>query len=250
MLKNKWIMGQGPVKVLVLSQIFPTWEEGHEIFESFFEQLNDQCTFEIYDSLEKISDFKEIHEYAMSFRELLSQSEASIIMGFSFGGSILQYFLHDPLLKEKKVIFVSVPTVISPGLYRKLSRIINFLEVDQMKDALDLLSFYVLNQDLGTHEGKIVPEELEESRVATKKERLLKGFQFLLGHNRKYDIENSVVPILNLYGENSQLVNSNDMVSSVRMQNIKVPRAGMRVIADDIQFTSNTIKNFIRGEFA
>lgn len=235
-------VGHGGIKVLVLSQILPTWHESQEFFNSCFSELKNECTFQIVDSLSFVSNSNSLEEYAKLFEEILINSEAQVVIGFSFGGVILQHLSKESLSSITKVIFISTPVGLSKDLEEKLQLFVDYLKEDKTNEALLLLNSYLHSEEVSLTDVSISLQNMVDIKM-----RLLIGFGLLLNHRlstKTWDIDS---PILSFYGKDSKLVSIADSLNAKGICNYLVDNAGMRVLTDQKTLVSKAILDFIQS---
>jgi len=229
--------GQGKAKAIILS---PIQAEALNIegIENTLNFLAQDYQMEYIDSLQWINQAKTIEAYISLFKQKIYHllNEANLIIGFSFGGTLLQYILPELDNISAKLILISSPSLIDKSLHKKLSHIRELLLLGHSKEAVNYLNGFIFNQDNN-------PEEKELNQLGIN--RLLEGFRLILEADAKNHIKLSKKKYLHLCGDSSTLVNINHIITNKNALIASVPHAKMRVLQDNPNYSQKIIKNYL-----
>ncbi|MFN8407130.1 MAG: hypothetical protein U0X71_06585 [Sphingobacteriaceae bacterium] len=213
----------GDKKIIILSQILPTFKNNDSWFKTQFEDLLKDYSLEIHDSLSFFENPKRKNiamvEYSKYFIDLVKQPNVDALIGLSFGGAILQN-LASIIPRPVKVFLMSTPAIISTMLQEKLDLLIHLLK---KRDAI--LAEKTLLSLITKEETNLSLQHYDEPAI----QRLLFGFQTLLTHHITHQQPN----IYNLYGDQSRLVTQADIFPKESPNTFSIPNAGMRILEDN-----------------
>lgn len=227
--------GNGKPKFLIISAITPLCIIPNDTINFFSKYYSD--SFDYIDIMNFLGQSKNLKEAVLQFSTwfLEQQGKYDCIIGFSFGGVILQYILN--IISNEKIILISSPTIMSGELQSKLLSLKNLLVKNQILKALQELQQYVsLNSHIVTNTC------YTQQDLIIVKDRMLKGFNMILDME-----ENSVLGlkyIISIVGEKSNLVTIED-ICLPPSNNYIVPQSGMRVLEDNPNAVRQIIDNFI-----
>ena len=220
----------GNKKIVILSQILPYFQNAEMMFRRNFADLLNDFSFEIYDSLAFLQDSNiQMAEYAKNFLDIIKKSDVDIFIGFSFGGAILQN-LATLIPKDKKIILISTPSIISAELKSKLEHLIDLLNKKEKLSASKALHHFIARNS----QTPLPVEDYDETAI----KRLIFGFETLLTHK----INKNYLNVFNLYGELSRLVTKDDIFPQKNPNNFQIPESGMRIFDDNNNYVINLLK--------
>lgn len=223
----------GEKRIVIFSQILPYFEGQDDWFRKTFKSLLANFSLEIYDSLSFSEDPKNqnitIADYSKQFLSIINQSDADVLIGFSFGGSILQN-LAPSIPKHIQVFLISTPSIISNHLKTKLELLIDLLNNKETELAAQTLHHFVSKDEQA-------PTSLQYYDDAAVK-RLLFGFRTILTH----EVQTRRPNMYNLYGSLSKLISRADIFPKESANNFEIPNAGMRVFEDNSPYVTDIIE--------
>lgn len=176
--------------------------------------------------------------------ERLSQSlnQYDAFIGFSFGGVILQqcFSLFENL--NKPLILFSTPSFADASLREKLGEVISLCEQIAVEQALASLYRNVFLP----HQPPAGVSETEDKALAAS--RLIFGLQRVLTTDSRSVLAEASVEHLHLIGENSHLVNQNNVVAPKTGRLVIVPGSSMRVLQDNLPYCQKIILESLQGD--
>lgn len=193
--------------------------------------------------LDTLSHFKaeQYERFKSDWQQKLSDSlgQTDVFMGFSIGGVILQHCLDLFKSSNKKIILFSPPSIIDERLKEKLYELLRLIESDKTQEAVHKLSQYVHPNALDDFEKRrTIPWPEIKARLAF-------GLQFVLNTSLLDSIEQNTASVLQLIGENSQLVKEDNIIQTQHHILKIIPNAGMRVLEDNPEYCHKVIKDWL-----
>lgn len=162
--------------------------------------------------------------------------------GFSFGGVILQQCFSLFTNLKKPIVLFSTPTTADYSLKQKLGTVISLCEQQRVDEAMRSLYQHVYYPNpipASTH--KILDYK-------TAAQRVIYGLNRVLATDSSNVITNSSVAHLHLIGEQSDLVNKNNVLPGKNTSLVSVPNAGMRMLRDQPAFCQHLILEYLNNE--
>lgn len=232
-------------KILVIGPHLPRWKEIQHIAESL-DFLTPKYQLFFFDPLECLScvvtekDFLKYWSHKLA--ELVTQYDC--FFGFSIGGIILQqnFSLFEQQNHNKKIILFSTPSFIDDLLFKRLSAVVKLAKEQSLAIAIDYFNHYVFYPAIPPIQNE--PDDNADVPAT----RFIRGLQFVLAINSRNILQTTKVSYLHLMGEQSKLVNHNNVIQSLNGQLLKVPHAGMRVLQNNLAFCSEPIRQFLEGK--
>jgi hypothetical protein len=154
--------------------------------------------------------------------------------GFSFGGVILQQCFSLFERVQKPIILFSVPSFADAALQEKLSKVITLCEEKRVNEALVSLYEYVFYPR--SSQTSFIIDNPEEAA-----KRMVFGLQQVLATDARPLLHETNVSYLHLIGEQSALVNGENVRMGKAGRLIQVPQAGMRVLQDNLDYCKQLI---------
>lgn len=230
-------LGYGPLQAIAISPIQGDWPKLEDICKSL-DFLSEYYQINYIDSLQWLGQAKTINSYVQLFKTDIQDliKQADLVLGFSFGGSLLQYLLPNLSNTKAKIILLSSPTVIDQELNQKISRIRELLLADKINEAVNYLNSFIFKDYKNSNKNILNQQAIN---------RLLEGFRLILEVDARSSIESSVKPHLHLCGDESLLVNINHIKINKTSSIISIPNAKMRVLQDNPQYCETIIKNYL-----
>ena len=224
--------------ILVIAPIMPQRSE-IESFANTLAFLLPHYNLNVIDPLEIIDISLKNHDYYLAWQHYLSHPHQpyDALIGFSFGGVILQQcfslFEHQPI----PIILFSTPSFADQTLIQTLQQVISLCENNQLEQALDVLYTAVYHPN---------PSRLQRLKTLNPTEaadRLINGLNRILATNATRLLKTNTVPHLHFIGEQSNLVNFQNVVAPNVGKLLRVPQAGMRVLEDNLLFCQPIMMN-------
>jgi len=215
-------------KILVIGPALAEWSEIKAI-EASLQFLVPQYSIDFIDPLEEVNADTHRKDFFAGWHDKLQTLIPGYhaIFGFSLGGVILQHCLDLVEQENKPLVFISVPSFSDDLLSKRLDQVIRLIKENLMAVALHELNRYVFYPyEAPQHFNLNHPE-----RAAL---RLSRGLQFVLEADSRPMLQKTRVTYLHLIGENSQLVNSGNVITSPNSQLVIIPRSGMRVLQNNL----------------
>lgn len=189
--------------------------------------LEDEYTIHPIDSLLIMEEVDKITFYqlwAQKLKEFIPYYDA--FLGFSFGGVIIQQCF--PLFTNlnKPIVLLSTPTFADKALTQKLENVITLCDQGQIEQALNFLYQHVYYPN----EAPELSHDLLDKTAAAK--RVIYGLSRVLETDASSILKTNDIKHLHLIGEQSHLVNIDNVIPSKAGTLISVPDAGMRVLRD------------------
>lgn len=225
-------------KILVVGPVLADWAEIH-VIEKSLHFIPHRLSF--IDPLDDFSALEKRADFYTRWREKLKSLESNYdaFIGFSLGGVILQENLD--LLTGKMVMLFSSPSYIDEMLSTRLKTVIKLAREKSVQDAIIEKNRYVFSpHSAPDHAILLTNEKLAADRLAV-------GLEYVLGVDSKIKLQQTPTNVLHLIGEQSQLVNSNNVVAPAKGQLVIVPLAGMRVLQNNLPFCTDWILPFLNG---
>lgn len=167
------------------------------------------------------------------FRERMSHYHG--FLGFSFGGIILQQCFSIFESMNKPIVLFSTPAFADTALTYKLGKVISLCKANMIDKALHCLYQDVfLKQETQAQSFAHLDQD-----VAAK--RLIFGLTRVLNTDSTDILTKTQVDHLHLIGENSRLVNRENVITPNTGCLSIVPNAGMRVLQDNPAFCQHLI---------
>lgn len=228
--------------ILVLAPIMPQRSELETIAPTL-SFLEPTYQLEFVDPLSITSAVSNLAYYAR-WQDRLSHcvNQYDAFIGFSFGGVILQqcFSLFENL--NKPLILFSTPSFADVSLSAKLGEVITLCEQAAVEQALISLYRHVFfpNQPPA---GVL---KTEDCSLAAN--RLIFGLQRVLTTDSRPVLAEASVQHLHLIGENSHLVNQDNVVAPKTGRLAIVPGASMRVLQDNRAYCQKIILETLQSE--
>ena len=225
-------------KILVIGPVLAAWAEIRVIEQSLGFIPH---TLIFIDPLEDFSSDENRVDFYNKWREKLTvlQPEYDAFIGFSLGGVILQENLD--LLTDKAVLLFSSPTFIDETLSNRLNAVIKLAREKSVFDAIREKNRYVFSP-------YPVPDyviNLTNDKIAA--DRLATGLEYVLGVDSRTKLQQTPTKVMHLIGEQSQLVNRDNVVAINNGGLVVVPNAGMRVLQNNPSYCVDAILPFLNG---
>lgn len=198
--------------------------------------LNEDYHIDYLDSLSIMHDVPNKDYYQLWKQKLTSYiDDYDAFLGFSFGGVILQQCFSLFAKAPKPIILFSTPTFADPTLKEKLGKVIRLCQENRLEDALKALYQPVF------YPHKMPVLTIDSINKAQAYARLIFGLTRVLNTDARTLLQENKVPHLHLIGENSNLVNCNNVLAANHGHLISVPRASMRMLQDEPLFCQKVI---------
>ncbi|MCD6047103.1 MAG: hypothetical protein K0S08_750 [Gammaproteobacteria bacterium] len=228
-------------KIAVLSPMLPSWKEIRWIKEAL-SFLENEYELIFLDSLDGIHAQMTLNEFLDKWQEIITQKlwDVRILFGFSLGGAILQQFFESLALAEKRVVLFSTPSFIDGSLRKKLEEVIALAKPSSIASALKLLNQYVMYPEACHNSENCELENNEQASLRT-----AKGLSLLMEMNAIKILKQSKVNFKHFIGQESALVNEENVVSSENL--VVIPKTGMRVLQQAPILCQEQILQFLRA---
>lgn len=240
---NKINVGFGQAKALVLSPILADWEEAKSVIANL-DFLFDRYNLIMYDSLSFIKkDYAgQLSKYLNIWESFLVNclDDVDLVIGFSFGGTLLQHLLNKLPLKNKKIIFMSSPAFVTDDLRKKLDEFLSLVEMQAIEQLLARLSFY--SSPKSPQSKYILPLDSDQEEMLL---RLKHGFSLISQADARNIIASVLMDYLHIYGEESLLAGSNNIEVSPGAMKIGIPNSGIRVLNENKEQAIKEIINYM-----
>ena len=192
-----------------------------------------------------MSEFVEGTNQVQFFAEWHSKIKSSLphydaFFGFSLGGVVLQQCFDLFKNAHKPLILFSVPSFSDGLLSERLDHVINLIKENSVIAAIHELNLYVFHP----HSA---PKHMAIQDIAQAASRLLHGLQFVRDTDSRHALKKFAVSYLHLIGEESLLVNSNNVEPPVSGELIMVPKSGMRILQNNVSYCMVPIIKFLEG---
>lgn len=230
--------GEGDRAALIFSPLRTSWPEKTPLIE-LVEVLLPNHKLLYVDSLQWLGESQDFFGYVKALKKDVSKfiDNADVVMGFSLGGTIIQYLFPTFSNAHKKIIIFSSPTYINYSLNKKLSLIRDLLALGKTDKAIKLFNKYV---------GSTVID-VDESLNINEQSRLVRGINLLLTADAKVAVSQKATSYLHLLGKNSLLVSPKSVATSVNGDFQLVPNAGMRVLEDNFAYCQELIHKYLES---
>ncbi|MDP1602270.1 MAG: hypothetical protein Q8M03_03310 [Legionella sp.] len=222
-------------KLLAIAPVMPQETDIESLAEtlSFFHERYD---IDFIDPLTHMNDSNNdayYQQWKLALNKYLPNYDAFV--GFSFGGVILQQCFSLFASLDKPIILFSTPTFADDALSEKLGSVISLCKENQVIEALTCLYRDVFYPH---HRPLQFPENFNQEKA---KKRLIFGLTRVLDTNSTQIMAESTVKHLHFTGEQSHLVNAQNISIPKHGRLITVPGAGMRVLEDNLSFCKKII---------
>ncbi|WP_298627537.1 alpha/beta hydrolase [uncultured Legionella sp.] len=204
--------------------------------------LEDEYTIHPIDSLSIMDDVSKTDYYRLWEKKLRSDlPHYDAFFGFSFGGVILQqcFSLFNDL--NKPVVLFSTPSCADSTLANKLEEVIALCTRNQVDQALHTLYQYVYYPN----EIPLQPAHSFNHEHAAK--RVIYGLARVLETDSTPILKTNTNKHLHLIGEQSHLVNKDNVIKPNTGTLLKVPEAGMRMLRDNPQYCQKAIREALNA---
>ncbi len=191
----------------------------------------------------------EIHEevsnefYYTKWQERIKNCDTQYdaFLGFSFGGVILQQCY--PILEclEKPLLLFSTPSFANERLRTKLNRVIELCRKQRVQEGLQYLYQHVSRRALPTTTFPL-DNEIETAQ------RIIFGLQRVIDTDATEMIRNTQLSYTHFIGEASNLVKRENVILGENGTLWVVPKAGMRVLQDNLPFCQTKILEVLHCE--
>lgn len=227
-------------KLLVIGPITPKYSEIVSISDSLnFLRPNYEIKF--FDSLENVSNEISSKNFYFDWLNKLKYESSNFdgFLGFSFGGVILQksFTLFENI--NKPIILFSTPSFIDHSLNIKLTTIVEKIKSGQLKEAIQHLNNNVFYPNNPPQKAYFPDDSGQESL------RMIKGFEFILKTDSRKILSGTTIQYLHFVGDQSLLVNRDNVVQSINGKIDYVPVSGMRVLQDNPHYCIKKISEFL-----
>tara|TARA_B100001094_G_scaffold330678_1_gene396511 strand:- start:3606 stop:4316 length:711 start_codon:yes stop_codon:yes gene_type:complete len=196
----------------------------------------------IIDVLSISKDHKNIISDVESKIKDIVNCSSFILCGFALGGAIAQYIAHKfPLMSG--LLSISGPSIMSDRLKRNLISILNEVEKNNIENAILLLESFVSSSQKSQLPRKNIPENSTQAL-----DRLKIGFNLIMKLDSKLSLSNINKPTLLIVGENSKLVNLENIfdIDNTHIEKLIIKNAGMRPWVDNPLDFNQTITNYLK----
>ncbi|MFT4058576.1 MAG: hypothetical protein QM652_03410 [Legionella sp.] len=230
-------------KILVLGPISAQAED-LTLIASILSFLDENYVLDYIDSLSIMENLPNTEYYTLWKQKLNPYfHEYDAFFGFSFGGVILQQCFSLFAARPKSIILFSTPTFADASLTSKLSKVIHLCQKEQLEEALNALYQPVFSP----YEMPKIAYNIINRPLAY--QRLIFGLTRVLQTDSSAIVTASPVHYIHLIGEYSDLVNTNNVISSKDGHLIIVPKASMRVLQDNPSYCQKVILEALNHEF-
>lgn len=199
--------------------------------------LDEDYTIDYLDSLSIMQNVPNKAYYQLWEQKLAPYIDNyDAFFGFSFGGVIIQQCFSLFAKVHKPIILFSTPTFADNTLTEKLGKVISLCQEKKLEEAL-----YALYQPV-FYPNKMPP--LLTVAPPYKKqayERLIFGLTRVLNTDATAILQENKVAHLHLIGDNSNLVNSKNVIAPNNGRLIIVPHSSMRMLQDNRLFCQKII---------
>lgn len=229
-------------KILVIGPALAQWSEIERISESL-NFLNCQYAVDYIDPLETLTkDTKRIdffNSWEIKIKLLLDNYDA--FFGLSLGGVILQKNFNLFKQRNKSLVLFSVPSFSDAPLLKKLDSVINLIREKSVIDGINELSRFVF-YPFAIPKCSILNDcDLDQAAL-----RLSYGLQFVKETDSRLALKETSINYLHLIGQESLLVNNKNVVAFSGCQLEIVPRAGMRVLQNNLDYCIAKITEYFK----
>jgi hypothetical protein len=163
-------------------------------------------------------------------------------MGFSFGGVILQQCFSLFSQINKPIILFSTPTFADMPLAEKLGAVVNLCKQNRLETALAKLYDDVYYPDRRPEQSFKIHDAVSAVN------RLVFGLTRVLDTDSTRVVQKSTVRHLHLIGEQSNLVNRDNVIVAPNGRLVTVPGAGMRVLEANLPYCKQLVLEALSGE--
>jgi pimeloyl-ACP methyl ester carboxylesterase len=245
------IVGRG--NVVILGPVNPVWH-GSDFCRPLLELLlSRRKTVFVVDSLHLLSEERDAAAIDSSLRNLADfirnqLPHPELIAGYALGGSLAMR-LTEYLPEVPRVLSLSGPGFIDPPLRRHLSALLQHLDAGDLQACLHLLARLVAPAGSipeAAHQDSISAQHLQQGLS-----RMRKGFRFLLELDARPALKAFAGRVLCMLGQLSQLATMENLATqgaSDARQVTQVPRAGMRVMLDNREFTLSNLSEWMEKD--
>ena len=244
MTKNYIKLGDGNKNAIILSHISHEWDQGAFCKSLANELINNDYTVTILDTLSLVNSKRfscDIARIAQFINDYVGVPD--LACGFAFGGTIIQLMVGDYLSICQKILTISTPSYADDRLKSQLLLIIEQLRKANLPSALALL-----HRIIG-HEHIEIPS-IETGKEFAATQRMLIGYERILRCDTRNLLNNYNGYCLALVGEHSSLATVNNVYvpesKSATQQRILVPKANMRVLVDNPEFSFHVIRQWLK----
>lgn len=231
-------------KLLVIGPILSEWSQIKYIADTLnFLAETHHITY--LDPLEDMTLTQNFTAFSRVWKEKMHAvlSLYDVFIGFSLGGLILQECFpkvaETKLSNEKKFIFLSVPSFINKTLYDRLQTVIQQIENGNINEGVNKKNEYVFAP-------YPFPEKLEALKNPVLAGlRIIQGLKLVLNSDSRTLLKQTTVPYMHFVGEQSALVNQDNVIHPYPEHLHIVPKAGMRVLQDNPAYCIPHIKRYL-----
>jgi hypothetical protein len=222
-------------KILIITPVEP-FPSSLETIISPLDFLNEDYSFHLIDSLSIMKDSSNEEYYSRWEQELIRYlPNYDAFFGFSFGGVILQQCFSLFTQINKPIILFSTPTFADDSLTKRLGKVISLCKENKLDEALHALYKEVY------YPNEMPPQAYESINTIAAIERLIFGLSRVLGTDSTAILKENEVNHLHLIGEQSHLVNKDNVIAPRIGTLICVPEAGMRMLKDNLPFCKKAL---------
>ena len=229
------------MKILTMVPVVPQSSEIETIAKSLA-FLHPEHSIDFIDSMSIMEDLPNAAYYQLWEQELKqSLDKYDAFFGFSFGGVILQQCFSLFTKTKKPIVLFSTPTFVDEPLRAKLTKIISLCEDDKLDEALGIHFQRVYAPNIPKKSFDVITDQ------AMTKKRMIFGLTRFLATDSRLTLKENPVGYLHLFGEFSDLVNSNNVLVGPKGRVLQVPGASMRVLQDNPAFCQKAIMETLNG---
>jgi len=203
--------------------------------------LKESYEMEFLDPLMDIPLNVNVNSFYKTWTKKLKNSHVNYqgFLGFSLGGVILQKCIGMLRERDMPVVLFSTPSFVNNSLKDQLGNIMKKLENHEVESAVRELNkrVYYPNNPPKLNISKYNKNEVNH--------RLQEGFKLILNDQMKDSVNEEEVEYLHLVGEESVLVNSENVLQTGKGKVEYVPCAGMRVLRDNKDYCRKIIMEYL-----
>ncbi len=225
--------------ILVLAPMLPASHDLNRLMPSL-SFLHEQYNVTWYDPLGhrlQVSQENFTDDWVEKISKLSSSFD--VFMGFSFGALLLLHCLAGNSLKGKKIVLFSAPSLLDEDLSKKLYGILDLLKTKGSQEAVAQMYRYV-PCDLPDNLQTVSPDD--EKMIQS---RLFFGLSYILNNKFPESVKESRGKILQLVGQDSQLVKERNILLTAGTNLNVVVHSGMRVLDDNPAMVHPIIREYL-----
>jgi pimeloyl-ACP methyl ester carboxylesterase len=239
--------GEGTSCVFVLSPVMPVWDEGAFIKPLTEHFLSAGYRVVVFDSLSlPVVPQETLKAFSKRWaRALQPWGVPSVLVGVALGGALaLELVSTLPIASTPALLLLSSPAKANALLDARLGRMAELADMGEVEEAKRLLDALVLPEGAGV---QAVSESLGSTSLVSQGERLARGFRLLAGIDLSESLRQYQGRVLNIFGEQSQLVSRLHVIDtpSVNQHTLCISGGGMRPLADDLGAVLKAVDRFL-----